>query len=99
MGDEEASWLKGETQYTQLKTFSLRYKNIVSQPAGLCSFFEGIRFLTKGNSNKIQNLTLNRSNSIAIDNVLLLLNKVNVFGTGVTLPGRADPNQTATGPC
>ena len=55
---EEASCSGGETQRTQLQTCSLLSKNIISQPVGLCSFFEAIRFLTKGNYNKTQSTNL-----------------------------------------
>jgi hypothetical protein len=34
-----------------------------------------------------------------MDNVHLIPPKIDVFGTGITLPGRADPNQAVTGPC
>jgi hypothetical protein len=40
--------------------------------ARLCNFFDAIEFLTKGNSNKTQNINLNSSKSIAIDNLFLL---------------------------
>jgi hypothetical protein len=36
---------------------------------------------------------------MATDYVFLPPNKVDVFGTGITLPGRADLNQLVTEPC
>jgi hypothetical protein len=56
---EEANCSEGETQRTQLQTFSLLFKNSISQPDGLCSFFEAIRFLTKRNCKKNMKCDLN----------------------------------------
>jgi len=44
--------------HTSISKFSLHLKNIISLPTGLGSFFTATQFVTKGNSNKKQNLTL-----------------------------------------
>lgn len=51
--------------------FYPRSNNIVLLPAGLCSFLEVTEFLTKVIANNSTNYDLNKSSSIAIDNVLL----------------------------
>jgi hypothetical protein len=54
--------------------------------------------LSKGKFLIKHKFNLNRSSCIAIDNVLLLP-KIYVFGTGITLFGRAYPNQAEIGLC
>jgi len=61
-----------------------------------CSSSAASPFLTKGNSNRTQNLTLTQA--IPLRQCTPTPNKADVFGTGITLPGRADQN-VVPGPC
>jgi hypothetical protein len=56
--------VRGETTHAAPNVFLYVAKNIVSQPAGLCSFFGAIQSLTKGNSNTTK--TLNATEAIPL---------------------------------
>ena len=57
------------------------------------NILEAITFFTKGNSNKTQYLTLTQKQFHCDRQRTPTPNKVDVFGTGKTLPGRADLKQ------
>jgi len=58
-----------------------------------------MQFFTKGNSTKTQHLILTQKQFHCDRQCTPTPNKVDVFGTGKTLPGRGDLNQAVTGPC
>jgi hypothetical protein len=98
--------VSGEAQRTQLQPFSLRFKKVIWLLARICrvvSAMERIGVL------KISNKIIYSKENDTVRRVIKRCdedrqctrtpNRVDVFGTCITLPGEADVSQAAAGPC